>query len=315
MMQLITCDLDGALTEQNAVRRRLATGRGRVLPMRGLGAGLRLWSTESTYAQFARAWHDAWPATGPRTTSRGAQTDTPVILYGSGDYHHLASVFLEAVDEPITVLHFDNHPDWSWCLQRRHCGSWVLEALELPHVERVITIGPCSADIDRPDGDIRRVAALMGGQHVVFPWQRPDTAVSPQLPSGIAHTVRSGMLSWQNLAGCDWMEFVASLRTLVPTRKVWLSIDKDVLGPRDAVTNWDQGQMSLDQLVTAIARIGHGFCIAGVDICGDYSESHFSNPLKSIEAWFDQPSGIRGRDLAINDRTNEILLGVLEDIL
>lgn len=35
----------------------------------------------------------------------------------------------------------------------------------------------------------------------------------------------------------------------IPTRSVYVSIDKDVLNEADAITNWDQGNMKLGQLL------------------------------------------------------------------
>jgi arginase family enzyme len=47
-----------------------------------------------------------------------------VTMIGSGDFHHLAVLLLERAREPVTVIHFDNHPDWVRWAPRWHCGSW-----------------------------------------------------------------------------------------------------------------------------------------------------------------------------------------------
>lgn len=54
----------------------------------------------------------------------------PSLLYGSGDFHHLTALWLRRQSEQLTVVSFDNHPDWDirppkWC-----CGGWVNRALE-----------------------------------------------------------------------------------------------------------------------------------------------------------------------------------------
>ena len=49
---------------------------------------------------------------------------------------------------------------------------------------------------------------------------------------------------------------------------VFLSIDLDVLSPEWADTDWDQGDMSLGELLEELGKILSRFHILGVDICG-----------------------------------------------
>ena len=60
----------------------------------------------------------------PRTTERFFREITPqlgnFVLYGSGDFHHLTALWLRRIREPLTLISFDNHPDWDvrpprWC--------------------------------------------------------------------------------------------------------------------------------------------------------------------------------------------------------
>ena len=50
---------------------------------------------------------------------------------------------------------------------------------------------------------------------------------------------------------------------------VYISIDKDVLSRRYAVTNWDQGDMSLAVMEQVLADVIEAHEVIGVDICGD----------------------------------------------
>lgn len=52
---------------------------------------------------------------------------------------------------------------------------------------------------------------------------------------------------------------------------VYLSIDKDVLSPEYASTNWDQGVMTLDEMMSATACLTAGRDLLGADICGGKS--------------------------------------------
>lgn len=305
-MRLVACDLDGSLPGQTAVARRLAAGRARLVPLRDRAADLRLWTTEAGFRRFAALWRAARPRDG-----------TPVVLYGSGDFHHLANAFIAEAAGPLTVLHFDNHPDWSWCVPRRHCGAWVRAALELPQVRRVVTVGPCSGDLDHPDTSALTVASLIDGGVVMLPWRRPATAVSRRFVSARRASFRAGAgrLRWLEAAARDWNAVVDDIVEALATERVWISIDKDVLGPEDAVTNWDQGGLPLGHLLAALRRVAAARRVVGVDICGEYAPPRHDNPLKAIEARLDQPARPAAADLAVNDRTNEALLAALETLL
>lgn len=83
-----------------------------------------------------------------------------------------------------------------------------------------------------------------------------------------------------------WLEAVCSVGPDCETglqgidgRKVWLSIDKDVLGRDYARTDWSQGTMTLsglkEQLADVFDRAGE---ILGVDICGELSTAKGATP-------------------------------------
>ncbi len=96
-----------------------------------------------------------------------------------------------------------------------------------------------------------------------------------------------------------------------------MTIDKDVLRPADAATNWDQGEMPLDALLTALRHLAAARRIVGADICGEYSPPRFSDPIKHLAAWLDRPQAVPAlpEALARNDRTNRALIEILADIL
>ena len=63
-----------------------------------------------------------------------------------------------------------------------------------------------------------------------------------------------------------------------PGLPVYLSIDKDVLSPEWARTNWDQGGMSLPQLKALIRRIASCREILGIDVCGGLTAAQGATP-------------------------------------
>ena len=51
-------------------------------------------------------------------------------------------------------------------------------------------------------------------------------------------------------------------------RRVYVSIDLDVLSPAYARTNWDQGEMTISDLLGRLTEIRRKCDVIGVDICG-----------------------------------------------
>jgi len=296
-LHLRLLDLDDSLNAQSTLRDSAAWTSVETVPMRDLAEPLRLWSR---------------PATMQRARARLAATANgmpAVTMIGSGDFHHLAVLLIERASEPVTVLHFDNHPDWVRWAPRWHCGSWVNEALRLQQVKKIITLGPCSADLVRPQLKGGNLGALASGRLVLLPWQHAPSRVWGAVTAGVAHRVERGHLLWRNLAQSSTADNVAFILDQIDTEAIWLTIDKDVLPESEALTNWDQGQMPLRALLDLIAGIGARRRIVGADICGEFSRPVLRNPFKRIESRIDRPQ--RSADaarLARNEAVNRDLL-------
>ena len=296
-MHLRLLDLDDSLNAQSTLRDSAAWTSVETVPMRDLAEPLRLWSR---------------PATMQRARARLAATANgmpAVTMIGSGDFHHLAVPLIERASEPVTVLHFDNHPDWVRWAPRWHCGSWVNEALRLQQVKKIITLGPCSADLVRPQLKGGNLGALASGRLVLLPWQHAPSRVWGAASAGAGHRVERGHLLWRNLAQSSTADNVAFILDQIDTEAIWLTIDKDVLPESEALTNWDQGQMPLRALLDLIAGIGARRRIVGADICGEFSRPVLRNPFKRIESRIDRPQ--RSADaarLARNEAVNRDLL-------
>jgi arginase family enzyme len=273
-MHLEILDLDGSVSSDACGSYGRQWQSVRVVGLRDLAAQLRLWSGQKAIAETRRRLQAAPP-----------HPDPTVTLVGSGDFHHLTPLLLERACEPITLVHFDNHPDWVRIAPRWHCGSWVNQALRSERVARVVTIGPCSDDLTWP--------GLKGGN----------------LPA-----LASGRLVWNNLAELAPAQIARTILAEITTDAVWFTIDKDVLPEAEVVSNWDQGQMPLSAVVALIEAIGERHCIAGADICGDYSEPRYDSPLKRWEVRRDQPRRAvpDATALARNAEVNRQLLATIE---
>lgn len=287
--------LEGAAAWASVVRVDLAD----------LAPALRLWSRSGNMATARK-----------RIVAAGDPRPTLNFL-GSGDFHHLAALLIERVDEPCTVLHFDNHPDWVRLAPRWHCGSWVNRVLALPNVRRVVTVGPCSDDLANPGRKGGNWRALDAGKLVLFPWQHEPSRLRRPIADGPGHTWREGQIHWRNLAERSLDDAVALVLAAIPTDAVWITIDKDVLPEAEALTNWDQGRMPLAALEAMLRATAACKRILGADVCGDYVSARHGNLLKRIEAHLDQPARVPadGQGMAGNVRINRILAHALFDPL
>jgi arginase family enzyme len=300
-MHLQILDLDGALDAQTSLRSIAPWESVGTIPLRDLAPRLRLWSRERTMRAARARIHAQTPA------------QPTLSLLGSGDFHHLAVLLMEQATEPITIIHIDNHPDWVRLAPRWHCGSWVNQALRLPQVQRVITIGPCSDDLVRPDLKGGNLPALAGGRIVLFPWQHAPSRIWRRIADGPGHRCENGHLIWTNMGDTGVEQVLNVILPLISTKAIWISIDKDVLSEDQALTNWDQGQMPLAAVVRVIAAVGATKRIAGADICGEFSVAMHSNWLKRWESRRDQPQRVAASDLlARNEATNRNLLVAIE---
>lgn len=277
-MRSLILQLDDALAQQGILTCMVRETGGQILGARDLGPALRLWSKGSTLAELR---------------SRLAEHVTPagqglLVFAGSGDFHHVAPLLIErataAAQGPLTVLHFDNHPDWVRHARGRHCGSWVGAAARLPGVAKVITIGVCSPDIGRKAarrGDL----SLIGEDRLdLYAWRAPDGGDELALEGR----------RWPTIAAMGEAAFISRLAAEIPTRAIYVTIDKDVLGAAGAVTNWDQGQASVDFLIAAITAAAAGRRVVGADVVGDWSAPIYGDGpvawvLKRGEALLDQP--------------------------
>lgn len=300
-------DLDRSLIVQAPIARLLQSGRATRIDLLDLGPDLRLWSTESTYKRLSR-----------RLRERCKINDgKPEIFFiGSGDYHHLTPALLQDLSEPVSLIHFDNHPDWVRFAPRRHCGSWVNRALALPNVRRIVTLGPCSDDLETPQLKGGNLGALKRGDLQLFPWRHPPSRVWGRIGNGPGHEQYEGHLHWRNLADESWPDFLKQMIDSLPTDAVWITLDKDVLAQGYAATNWDQGGMRLPHLLDAFRALAASKRIIGIDICGEFARPAYRNPLKRWEAKSDQPPPQRwsAEDLQRNATTNGTLIALFEEL-
>ena len=165
--------------------------------------------------------------------------------------------WLEKIDRPFRLVLFDNHTDmqppaFGGLLS---CGGWAAEALEtVPALKEVILVGPDEEAFSQTDAKLREKVRFLSGE---------------------------------KLAGLSKEEITGFFSEIPGDLPLYLSVDKDVLCPEDAVTAWSQGDMKLTELTEYLGLLFENQNILGMDVCGE------AEP---------------GRGSLCNDRANQALL-------
>lgn len=185
----------------------------------------------------------------------------------SGNYHYVTKFWTDRIHEPFTLVVFDHHPDMQPPLFEHilSCGSWVKDVLENNSNCRKVIIAGASDEL------IRSV---------------------PHGYEGRVHFYSDNDLnheeSWKRFS----QEFISE--------PVYISLDKDVLSPEYAVTNWDQGSMGLKELEKLLYIILLRHPVLGMDICGEFMpDSDMAEDM---------------REAAINGNINRFLLRLVKSI-
>ena len=194
----------------------------------------------------------------------------------SGNYHYMTRIWLEKISESFDLLVFDNHTDmqppaFGGLLS---CGGWIYDSvMELPLLQKVILIGPDEEAFSRVEPEIQKKVEF---------------------------------LSREKLRGMELMEILDFVKEQTGKNPLYISIDKDVLCPEDADTNWSQGDMRLETMVRclecAVTR-----CKAG-DILSTGSENADIGQLDAVRE-DTQKDGAACSDLTVADLC--LFLGIL----
>jgi arginase family enzyme len=197
------------------------------------------------------------------------------LLYGSGDFHHLTALRLRRIAGSITLISFDNHPDWDVRPPKWACGAWVNRALELPHIKHVAVWGCGNFECWWPHQIFGNRRAERAGRLEVHPWADDRPVKDRQ---------RRGAILLGN-----WRERFEQFLNDLPVENVYVTIDLDCLRKVEAVTNWESGRFTIADLDWALGKL-HASCrVIGGDICGAYSPPHYARRKQRFAAEFDHP--------------------------
>jgi hypothetical protein len=286
--EFIVLDIDGSVVHQ---KRLLTRYHPTVIESQQLAESLRFWCRQSEMNLLQQELSNCFLTDQPK-----------LIFYGSGDFHHLAYLGISLIEEPFTLIQFDNHTDFWKPLKKDFFdfGSWVSYALRLPKLKKVIQLGV--------DGDLRlawylpfptgryshNMDLLLQGQIEVYPNRLRRSILMGRMKGDLACArLQPGLIStrvtWKNMQ--DWggvEETIERLIPTIPTEGVYITIDKDVLKETENFAGYRgrQGNLSLKELLSALSLIGQHKRILGADVCGEGSHNSFQfSRAKRLLLW------------------------------
>ncbi|PYK42393.1 MAG: hypothetical protein DME46_10900 [Verrucomicrobia bacterium] len=218
-------------------------------------------------------------STSPRTIEEFYREISPqlakFILYGSGDFHHLTGLWLRSMREPVTLVSFDNHPDWDVRPPRWCCGGWINRALELPHVRQATIWGCGNFECWWPHQFFGNRKAERAGTLVVHPWadDRPPRARR-----------RRGAILREN-----WREQFERFARSLSGSNIYVTIDLDCLAPDFAWTNWENGRFDFEDVHWGLAILRQHARIVAGDMCGAYSAPSYARRKQRFASEMDHP--------------------------
>ncbi|MEA3489647.1 MAG: hypothetical protein U9R44_04840 [Candidatus Omnitrophota bacterium] len=272
-------------------------------------------------APEARFWLSG--KTGDEITRRVSSfSKSSVTFLGSGDFHHISNILINAVEGPLTVINFDFHPDWNIFPSCLSCGSWVTETLKNNSVVKFVLVGMCSGKASSFSVQAGNYASLEDDRVEIYPWsQCPSVAFFRRVPRNISVKAENRRfftkIYWNELKGKNLTEFLLDVFKRLPARRVYVSIDKDCLQKRYSLTNWQEGQLSMDDLLLMLKLIKQHLDIVGADISGDYSEIFIKGPIKKIVSRVNHPKEFSARGFSqsritgMNEDTNLKIMKLL----
>ncbi|MCR4611055.1 MAG: arginase family protein [Lachnospiraceae bacterium] len=170
----------------------------------------------------------------------------------SGNFHYMTYLFLEKIERDFELVLIDKHPDCKIPMFEElvSCGGWVRDAIfNLSHLKRVYMIGTDESLLYELD-DLRERKEYV-------------TVVRDVSDFNVQFPLQKGVID-KNSRLLEQDSFKEGNNNL----PIYLSIDKDVLDKSVVTTNWDQGDMTLEELDEWIAKLKKKEII-GVDICGE----------------------------------------------
>ena len=149
----------------------------------------------------------------------------------SGNYHYVSKIWLEKIEEEFELLVLDHHTDMQMPMFGNilSCGGWIQAALDTN--TRLKRVYLAGPPSMEAEADRERVVGI-----------NEEELKTPGCIS--RHLKNSGL-------------------------PLYISLDKDILTRSCAITNWDQGEAQLEDVLACIKEAASCRSIIGVDVCGE----------------------------------------------
>jgi arginase family enzyme len=175
-MKILLLHLDDALKEQSEFLKFCHRFEMKQISLEKEARYLRLWGNQKVIDSFQNKLSEEI------ADFCDSKNETIVTFMGSGDFHHITKMLVMSLmnnqKEKVTIIHFDNHPDWVSCNIGMHCGSWVNKALEIKGIEQIFTIGVCSNDLNFPEFKGANLELILKNKMKLFPYEhRPSFVI------------------------------------------------------------------------------------------------------------------------------------------
>ena len=202
------------------------------------------------------------------------------VLYGSSDFHHLAAWWLKGLLARtgygnVVLVSFDNHPDWDVRPPRWGCGGWINRALEHDDIAKASVWGCGNFELRWPSRVFRNRWAMELGRLEIHAWAERQ---SPSV------TKRFNCMTRNN-----WRERFTRFARSVMDMPIYVSIDMDSLAESEAISNWEHGLFTANDIAWALRELRHRTHIIGGDMCGAFSYPAYARPCQRFIANWDHP--------------------------
>ncbi len=303
--QIRILNFDDSVTSQRKLCSEYETD---IVHLKDIGPGARFWMDKRSEMEI-------------RNRIRGSAKNSVTFL-GSGDFHQVSGILIEEIKEPVSVIHFDFHPDWNIFPPRASCGGWVTRALKNRNVLKHVIIGVCSTRPSSFSVQTGNFGSLENDRVEIYPYaQVPSVVFLRKIPANTSVNVRKGLffkkIRWNALEGKNLKNVFLGIIKKIPPGRVYVSIDKDCLKKEWAATNWQEGKIPLKELLLMVRLIKENLDITGADITGDYSPIIVKGIFKKIISRLNHPEVFSAKGLsdpeitAINEEANLKILELL----
>ena len=213
----------------------------------------------------------------------------------------MAGLFIRhaaARSNSLTIVSFDNHPDWDIRPPKWACGGWLSRAIRLPTVASASVWGCGNFELRFP----ARLFATRSNRLKIHAWaQRQPPSVQRRFDC---------------MTAANWRDRFADFATTLQRRDIYITVDLDCLRAEESVTNWENGLFTAAEVAWAISKLRQSANLIAADLCGARSPASYARFRQRFAANWDHPkipAIDSDRAMTINRQALQIIWPALTD--